>query len=136
MGKARRKMRPQPPRWWTLDNDNCWFCKNRNNCGNCRLLKEQQAISNKQNQRNNYINYRDEENNTMADRQTKVIQWIINLPMDFPSDWNNDMIEFHLNESSWCCSNLISELEKYDEKNGCICGICEAKVADKIGGVE
>ena len=31
MGKARRKMRPQPPRWWTLDNDNCWFCKNRNN---------------------------------------------------------------------------------------------------------
>lgn len=65
MGKARRKMRPQPPRWWTLDNDNCWFCKNRNNCGNCRLLKEQQAISNKQNQRNNYINYRDQENNSM-----------------------------------------------------------------------
>lgn len=42
------------------------------------------------------------------------------------------MIE--LNESSWC-SNLISELEKYDEKNGCICGICEAKVAEKIGDV-
>lgn len=60
MGKARRKMHPQPPRWWTLDNDNCWFCKkNRNNCGNCKLLKEQQVISNKQNQRNNYINYRD-----------------------------------------------------------------------------
>lgn len=33
MGKAKRKMRPQPPWWWTLDNDNCWFCKNRNNCG-------------------------------------------------------------------------------------------------------
>ena len=66
----------------------------------------------------------------MADRQTKVIQWTINLPMDFPSDWDDDMIEFHLNESSWCCSNLISELEKYDEKNGCICGICEAKVAE------
>ena len=27
MGKAKRKMRPQPPFWWTLDNDNCWFCK-------------------------------------------------------------------------------------------------------------
>lgn len=71
----------------------------------------------------------------MADRQTKTIQWTINLPMDFPSDWDDDMIEFHLNESSWCCSNLISELEKYDEKNGCICGICEVKVAEKIGGV-
>ena len=68
----------------------------------------------------------------MADRQTKTIQWTINLPMDFPSDWDDDMIEVHLNESSWCCSNLISELEKYDEKNGCICGICEAKVAEKI----
>ncbi len=29
----------------------------------------------------------------------------------------------------------FSELEKYDEKNGCICGICEAKVAEKNGGV-
>ena len=43
MGKAKRKMRPQPPLWWTLDNDNCWFCKNRNNCGNCKLLKRQRA---------------------------------------------------------------------------------------------
>ena len=30
----------------------------------------------------------------------------------------------------------FSELEKYDEKNGYICGICEAKVAEKIGGVK
>ena len=74
--------------------------------------------------------------NNMTGRQIKTIQWTINLPMDFPSDWNDDMIEFHLNESSWCCSNLISELEKYDEKNGCICGICEAKVAENIGGVK
>lgn len=72
----------------------------------------------------------------MVDRQIKTIQWTINLPMDFPSDWDNDMIEFYLNESSWCCSNLISELEKYDEKNDCICEICEAKVAEKIGGVK
>lgn len=69
----------------------------------------------------------------MADRQTKITQWTISLPMDFPSDWADDMIEFHLNESNWCCSNLIRALEKYDEKNGCICGICEVKVADKIG---
>lgn len=42
--RLKEKKRPQPPRWWTLDNDNCWFCKNRNNCGNCKLLKEQRAI--------------------------------------------------------------------------------------------
>ena len=45
MGKAKRKMRPQPPWWWTLDNDNCWFCKNRNNCGGCKLLKQQRSAS-------------------------------------------------------------------------------------------
>lgn len=40
MGKAKRKMRPQLSGWRLLDNDNCWFCKNRNNCNQYRLLKE------------------------------------------------------------------------------------------------
>lgn len=66
----------------------------------------------------------------MADRQTRTIQWTINLPMDFPLDWDDEMIEFYLNESSWCCSNLIKELKKYDKENGCICSICEAKIVD------
>lgn len=51
MSKARRKMRPQPPKWWTLDNDNCWFCKDRNNCNGCKLLKEQRAYENKKQDR-------------------------------------------------------------------------------------
>jgi len=50
--------------------------------------------------------------------------------MDFPSDWDNEMIEFHLNDSSWCCSNLIDILTEYDKKNGCICSICRAEVED------
>lgn len=58
----------------------------------------------------------------------KTIDWHISLPMDFPEDWDNEMIEFHLNESSWCCDNLIDLLEKYSKENGCICNICEAKV--------
>lgn len=39
--KAKRKikMRPQPPKWFSLDTDNCWFCKNRHNCGGCKILK-------------------------------------------------------------------------------------------------
>ena len=40
MGKAKRKQRPQPPRWVWLDTDNCWFCKNKNNCNQCKLLKQ------------------------------------------------------------------------------------------------
>lgn len=40
MSKAKRKPRPSPPKWFFLDNDNCWWCKNRNNCGSCKLLKQ------------------------------------------------------------------------------------------------
>lgn len=36
----------------------------------------------------------------MIDKQIRTIQWTINLPMDFPLDWDNKMIEFHLSESS------------------------------------
>lgn len=34
-----RKARPQPPRYYWLDTDNCWPCKNRNNCNGCKVLK-------------------------------------------------------------------------------------------------
>lgn len=36
-----------PPKWWILDTDGCWFCKNRNNCGGCKNLKTQKAQANK-----------------------------------------------------------------------------------------
>lgn len=32
MGKAKRKMRPQSPWWWTLDNDNCCKRHQENGC--------------------------------------------------------------------------------------------------------
>lgn len=35
-----QKKRPQPPRWWRYDSDNCWWCKNRNGCGGCKILKQ------------------------------------------------------------------------------------------------
>lgn len=43
MGKAKRKPRPQPPGYFWLDRDNCWRCKNKNNCTNCKALKRQRA---------------------------------------------------------------------------------------------
>lgn len=58
----------------------------------------------------------------------KTIQWIIELPMVFDDDYDDELIEFKLNESSWCCDNLIDLLENYSKKHGCICSICRAKV--------
>ena len=60
----------------------------------------------------------------------KTINWNIKLPMEFPDDWDTGLIEFHLNESSWCCDNLIDLLQRYSEEYGCICNICEAEVIE------
>lgn len=58
----------------------------------------------------------------------KTVRIVINLPMEFPEEWDNEMIEFHLNESSYCCNNIIRDLGEYTEKNGCICSITHCKV--------
>lgn len=57
-------------------------------------------------------------------RKNKTIRITIDLPMSFPKDWDNEMIEFHLNESSYCCDNIIYDLYQ------CICNIIECKVID------
>lgn len=49
--KKKRKMRPEPPRWFTLDTDNCWFCERRKSCNGCKLLKELEAYKNAQRER-------------------------------------------------------------------------------------
>ena len=38
-----------------------------------------------------------------------------------PAHWEKDDIEFHRNESSWCASNLMRELDELDDKDGCLC---------------
>ena len=59
--------------------------------------------------------------------QKRTVRIAIDLPMEFPKDWDDRLIEFHLNESSWCFDNLIDKLEQYSEEHGCICGICKAR---------
>lgn len=39
-----RKPRPSVPRWVWWDLDCCWFCNNRKNCNNCKVMKEYNAI--------------------------------------------------------------------------------------------
>ncbi len=35
----KRKPRPEPPKDFFWDTDNCWFCKNKKGCGGCKVLK-------------------------------------------------------------------------------------------------
>lgn len=54
MGKAKRKPRPQPPKWYWLDSDDCWCCKNRNNCNQCKRLKQLDTELKKQKEKFDY----------------------------------------------------------------------------------
>ena len=38
---SKRKMRKPPtmPIWWWYEQDGCWFCKHRNGCSNCGIIK-------------------------------------------------------------------------------------------------
>jgi hypothetical protein len=40
--------------------------------------------------------------------------------IEIPHFWSKENIEFHRNESRWCASNMIQELEQLDDK-GCLC---------------
>ena len=58
----------------------------------------------------------------------RTVKFEITLPMTFNDNMDDDTIEFLLNESSWCMSNLIDLLEEYDREHGCLCNICEAHI--------
>lgn len=38
--KKKRKMRPEPPKYFWLDVDGCWFCKKKNACDGCKVIKK------------------------------------------------------------------------------------------------
>lgn len=54
--------------------------------------------------------------------KTVLIKATISYNIEVPIEWDNDMIEFHRNESSWCASSMIEELTKLDTKKDCLCG--------------
>jgi hypothetical protein len=58
-------------------------------------------------------------------KATVVVRMLIEYVIEVPESWDDDQIEFHRNDSSWCAGNAASELEKlfeYMEKRGdCPC---------------
>lgn len=51
------------------------------------------------------------------------MRMIVEYDVLVPSTWTKEQIEFHRNDSSWCASNVISELEELDKEDRCLCGI-------------
>ena len=59
--------------------------------------------------------------------RTIVVNITIEIVRTVPEDWGEDMINFHMNESSWCASNIIDELAKQDERMSCLCQSCSGE---------
>lgn len=53
-----------------------------------------------------------------------TVRMTITMPMQFPRSWDKDNIEFKLNESSWCASNIVDELEELSKQVD-LCNITE-----------
>lgn len=67
----------------------------------------------------------------MDEKQTRTVRLSIDLPMEFPAWWTDDDIEFYLNESSYCLSNVLDAARRYEKGDGCICFISEAHLVEK-----
>lgn len=51
-----------------------------------------------------------------------LIRAEIEYEVEVPKSWGQDDIEFKYNDSSWCSGNLIEDLRKLAQKDGCLCG--------------
>jgi hypothetical protein len=50
-----------------------------------------------------------------------VVRVTIDYEIAVPAHWMQEDIEGYRNDSSWCSTNLIKELEELAEKDGCLC---------------
>ena len=54
-------------------------------------------------------------------QRTVVVAFTFELVRKVPANWDREMIEFHMNDSSWCTSNLLPELERLSDDEHCVC---------------
>ena len=60
-------------------------------------------------------------------KRSVVVEFTVTMVRKEPEYWDEDDIEFHYNESSWCADNFVDDLVERNEKMGCCCFITEAK---------
>lgn len=52
---------------------------------------------------------------------------------DVPNDWDDEMINFKFNGSTWCVNNLIDDLHKWETntEDDCLCNYTEIKLVEE-----
>lgn len=59
--------------------------------------------------------------------QTVRVLYTIEIVEAVPEYWDQEMLEFHRNDSSWCASNLLTVLEGVKAAHGCLCAYVTAE---------
>lgn len=54
-------------------------------------------------------------------KRVVTLEVTFRVPMPVPQSWTPDQIEFHRNESSWCASNWLHDLERFCGDQRCLC---------------
>ena len=53
--------------------------------------------------------------------RTVVVRATIEYVVSVPANWLRENIEFHRNDSSWCCGNMVNELTALKDGGDCLC---------------
>ena len=53
--------------------------------------------------------------------RTVVVRMTVEYVRTVPESWDNETVETVMNETSWCSSNALQELESLDERADCLC---------------
>lgn len=53
--------------------------------------------------------------------KTIVQDFTIRLVRRVPEDWDEHMADFHANDSSWCASNIVQDIQSIDTDARCLC---------------
>lgn len=64
--------------------------------------------------------------------QTFKVRMTVEYEVERPDDYDTDLLDFQLTESSWCANNALEDIKGYLHKNCtiCLCGIAQFEVLE------
>lgn len=59
-----------------------------------------------------------------------MVKMTVAYEIKVPNSWDEDLIDFHRNEGSWCHSNALEELKELEKEHRCLCGDIDFEVVE------
>ena len=62
--------------------------------------------------------------------KVKVTVWV---PHKVPAHWDARQVEYHMNETSWCASNILNDIEAEEKADRCMCALGARFEVEELG---